>query len=70
MAVRVAIKNDGVLSLQCLMVYIVNDCRKVVTCRSGNNNFSSAGIDVCLSFIHQVRYHEHDPRLHRRSDDP
>ena len=32
------------------MVYIVNDSRKVVSCRSRNNNFLSAGIDVCLSF--------------------
>ena len=28
------------------MVYIVNDCRKVIACRSRNNNFSGAGIDV------------------------
>ena len=28
------------------MVYIVNDCRKVISCRSGNNNFFSACIDV------------------------
>ena len=32
------------------MVYIVNDGRKVVTSRSGDNYFTSACIDVCLSF--------------------
>ena len=32
------------------MVYIVNDGRKVVTSRSGNNNFLSACIDMSLCF--------------------
>ena len=32
------------------MVYIVNDGRKIVSGRSGNDNVLSAGIDMCLSF--------------------
>ena len=32
------------------MVYIVNDSWQVISSRSGNNNFLSAGIDMSLSF--------------------
>ena len=32
------------------MVYVVNDGRKVVASRSGNNNFLSACIDMSLCF--------------------
>ena len=38
------------LWLKGLMVYIVNDGRKIVACRSGNNNVLSACIDMSLSF--------------------
>src|SRR5699024_604145 len=43
--------NDVVILCQCLVVYIVNDCRKIISCRSGDDNFLSARIDVCLSFF-------------------
>ena len=42
--------DDVIVCCQGLMVYIVNDGRKVVTSRSGDNYFTSACIDVCLSF--------------------
>ena len=32
------------------MIYIVNDRRKVISCRSGNDDFLSACVNVRLSF--------------------
>ena len=33
------------------MVYVVNDCLKVVSSRSGNDNVFSTCIDMSLSFV-------------------
>ena len=33
------------------MIYIINDCRKVISCRSGDDNFLSARIDMSLSSV-------------------
>ena len=33
------------------MVYIVNDCRKIISCRSGDDNVLSTCIDMSLSFV-------------------
>src|SRR5699024_8943195 len=43
-------RNDVVILCKVLVVYIVNDCRKVVSSRSGDNNFLSTCIDVSLCF--------------------
>ena len=40
--------DDGVILRQRLVVNVVNDGRKIISSRSGNNNLLSAGIDVCL----------------------
>ena len=32
------------------MVYIVNDGRKIITSRSGDNNFTSTSVDMSLCF--------------------
>ena len=32
------------------MVYIVNDCRKIISCRSGDDNVLSTSIDMSLCF--------------------
>ena len=40
-----------ILFCKSLMVYIVNDCLKVVSSRSGNDNVFSTCIDMSLSFV-------------------
>ena len=41
-------RDDLVISCECCVVNVVNDCRKIVACRSRDNNLLSTGIDVSL----------------------
>ena len=43
--------DDLIFACKALVVYVVNDCRKVISCRSGDDNVLSACIDMslCLS---------------------
>ena len=50
MVVQEAAEMMCIIVGQGLMVYIVNDGRQIVACRSGNNNVLSACIDMSLSF--------------------
>ena len=43
--------DDCVFSRKSTFVYAVNDCGKVLACRSGNNDFACACIDVSLSLV-------------------
>ena len=40
-------RNNRIFRLQCLMVNIVNDGRQVVSSRSGDNDLTSASLDMC-----------------------
>ena len=39
--------NHSVLNLQGVMVHVINDGRKIISCRCGNNNLAGTGGNMC-----------------------